>query len=87
MYVPEGGAARGGVVLCPPFGLEAQGSGRAYRALGQRLRSAGFAVLHLDYDGTGDSAGGAGDPGRLPAWLGSVRAAADLLRAGGAVRI
>ncbi|MGA3220124.1 MAG: hypothetical protein ABSE77_13780, partial [Acidimicrobiales bacterium] len=82
--MPEGGAAHGGVVLCPPFGLEAQGAGRAYRALGQRLASEGWAVLHIDYDGTGDSAGWAGDPDRAPAWRGSVGTAVDLLRAGGA---
>ncbi|MGO9659521.1 MAG: serine aminopeptidase domain-containing protein [Acidimicrobiales bacterium] len=86
-YVPEGGAAHGGVVLCPPFGLEAQGAGRAYRALGQRLSAQGLAVLHIDYDGTGDSAGGAGDPDRGPAWRGSVGAAVDLLRAGGAGKV
>ncbi len=74
-------------MLCPPFGLEAQGAGRAYRALGERLATAGFAALQVDYDGTGDSAGGAGDPDRVPAWLGSVQAAVELLRAGGAPKV
>jgi alpha-beta hydrolase superfamily lysophospholipase len=86
-YVPAGGQAYAGVVLCPPFGLEAQGAGRAYRALGERLASEGFAVLQIDYDGTGDSAGSARDPARVEAWRGSVRAAVDLLRAGGAGKV
>jgi pimeloyl-ACP methyl ester carboxylesterase len=86
-FVPEAGTARAGVVLCPPFGLEAQGAGRAYQVLGRRLESEGFAVLHVDFDGTGDSAGSDGDPGRVQAWQGSVRAAVDLLRAGGAARV
>ena len=86
-YLPEGGTAYAGVVLCPPFGLEAQGAGRAYRALGQRLAAEGFAVLQVDYDGTGDSAGWASDPGRAQAWQASVRAAVDVLRAGGAGKV
>ena len=86
-YIPEDGSARGGIVLCPPFGLEAQAAGRAYRVLAVRLESEGFAVLHIDYDGTGDSAGSEEDPGRVEAWQGSVRAAVDLLRSAGAPRI
>ncbi len=74
-------------MLCPPFGLEAQGAGRAYQTLGEQLAAAGFAVLQVDYDGTGDSAGADGDPGRVPAWQGSVRAAVDLLRTGGADKV
>ena len=83
-YIPEDGSARGGIVLCPPFGLEAQAAGRAYRVLAVRLESEGFAVLHIDYDGTGDSAGSEEDPGRVEAWQGSVHAAVDLLRSAGA---
>ena len=86
-YMPEGGTAYAGVVLCPPFGLEAQGAGRAYRALAERLATEGLAVVQVDYDGTGDSAGWAGDPDRAQAWQGSVRAAVDLLRAGGAAKV
>jgi alpha-beta hydrolase superfamily lysophospholipase len=86
-YVPEEGTAYAGVVLCPPFGLEAQGAGRAYRALAERLATEGLAVVQVDYDGTGDSAGWAGDPDRAQAWQGSVRAAVDLLRAGGAAKV
>jgi dienelactone hydrolase len=44
-------------------------------------------VLHIDYDGTGDSAGSDRDPGRAEAWQGSVRAAVDLLRRGGARKV
>jgi alpha-beta hydrolase superfamily lysophospholipase len=84
VYVPSGGAARGAVVLCPPLGLEAQGAGRAYRALGDQLEGQGFVVLHFDYDGTGDSAGSQEDPGRVKAWQASVTSAVDFVRAGGA---
>jgi alpha-beta hydrolase superfamily lysophospholipase len=41
-------------------------------------------VLHIDYDGTGDSSGGDGDPGRVEAWRRSIGAAVALMRAGGA---
>jgi dienelactone hydrolase len=71
-------------VLCPPFGLEAQAAGRACRALCGQLEVAGFAVLQVDYDGTGDSAGSAGDPARVEAWQRSVLSAIDLLNASGA---
>ncbi|MGD0808483.1 MAG: alpha/beta hydrolase family protein [Acidimicrobiales bacterium] len=86
-HLPEDGTARAGIVLCPPFGLEAQAAGRAYRALAAMLASEGFAVLHIDYDGTGDSAGSEDDPERVEAWQGSVRAAVELLRSSGAPRI
>ena len=83
-HQPAGGVARGAVVLCPPFGLESWKASRAYRVLGAQLASEGFAVLHIDYDGTGDSSGTEDDPERVEAWRGSVSAAVDLMRVGGA---
>ena len=87
LYVPAGRLARGGVLLCPPFDLEAQEVAPAYRLLAEALQDRRFAVLHFDYDGTGDSAGEAGDPERMQAWQNSALEAADLLRSGGAGHI
>jgi len=81
---PDGGRVRGAVVLCPPLGLEGVCSARAFRHLAQRLAGAGLATLRVDYDGTGDSAGRQDDPGRVEAWLASVRSAVDFVKAAGA---
>jgi alpha-beta hydrolase superfamily lysophospholipase len=83
LYVPAHGLARGGVLLCPAFDLEAQEVALAYRLLAEDLQERGFAVLHFDYDGTGDSAGGAGDADRVRAWQGSIVEAAKFLRSSG----
>lgn len=83
-WAPDGGEVRGGVVLCPPLGVEAQATARAYRALGERLAGAGFVALYLDYDGTGNSAGSEADPERTRAWGASVLAGVELLRSAGA---
>ena len=84
LHQPAGGVARGAVVLCPPFGLESWKASRAYQVLGAQLASEGFAVLHIDYDGTGDSSGTDDDPERVEAWRRSVSDAVDLMRVGGA---
>jgi alpha-beta hydrolase superfamily lysophospholipase len=68
------------VLLCPTLGIEAVTAKNAYRHLADRLVEAGFVALRFDYDGTGDSAGQGGDPGRLEAWLSSIRAAVELLK-------
>lgn len=76
---PAGG--RRGVVLCAPYGGEALATHRAWRRFAESLAAAGLPVLRFDYPGTGDSAGEEGDPARLDAWLGGIRAAAAHLRA------
>lgn len=81
LHAPPGGVARGGVVLCPPFGVEMSFSHMALRVLAQRLTDAGLAVLRFDYDGTGQSAGKLNDPRRLASWTASVGHAVDRLRA------
>lgn len=86
-HVPDGGRARGGVVLCPPFGMEAASAGPALRRLAAQLTEEGFLVLRFDYDGTGDSAGQGHDPDRVSSWLNSVQAAVDAMFAGGASRV
>jgi alpha-beta hydrolase superfamily lysophospholipase len=63
------------VVLCNAIGWEGIASSQTYRQLTARLASEGFGVLRFDYLGTGDSSGYDGDPGRLSAWLESVRSA------------
>jgi len=87
LYVPEDAQARGGIVLCPPFGLEGVCAGRTYRILADRLRERGFAVLRIDYDGTGDSAGSDVDPDRVAAWIDSVRKAANFMRSCGTAKV
>lgn len=69
------------VVLCHPFGHEYTAVYQAYRHLAEQLASAGFPVLRFDYDGTGDSAGEDADPSRMRAWLASIGAAIDKVRA------
>jgi alpha-beta hydrolase superfamily lysophospholipase len=60
---------------------------RTLRVLAERLAGRGYVAARFDYDGTGDSAGGPADPGRVAAWRASVRAAAEELRMLGAERV
>ena len=80
IHTPDGVSARGGVLICPPVGLEYVNSHRALRRLAEIAATLGFVALRFDYDGTGDSAGTLADPDRVDAWRDSVRAAIDLLR-------
>jgi alpha-beta hydrolase superfamily lysophospholipase len=78
---PEREVREAAVILCRPFGYEAQCTHRSYRHLAQRLRESGFHVLRVDTHGTGDSSGGDQDGARVAAWVASVRAAIDWVRA------
>lgn len=69
------------VVVCPPLGHEYINSHRAMRHLTDAIARAGIPALRFDYDGTGDSAGSDEDPGRIQAWLRSIHAAVEMLRA------
>jgi pimeloyl-ACP methyl ester carboxylesterase len=83
---PEPELALGaGVVLCNPLGYEGMCAYRTYRHLATRLATAGFDVLRFDYLGTGDSSGRDDEPSRVRAWLDSILAAVDELRAIGGV--
>lgn len=74
-------ARRGPAVLfLPPFGWEDVCSYRPRREWGEHLAARGHAVLRLDLPGTGDSAGGPRDPGRVAAWLTAAREAVGWLR-------
>jgi len=86
-HVPDGHRARGGVVLCLPLAMEGTAARPTFRLLASRLEAAGFVVLRFDYDGTGDSAGSPDDPGRVPAWIDSVRSAIRVVRSSRVPRV
>jgi alpha-beta hydrolase superfamily lysophospholipase len=80
LHQPEGAAAEHGVLICPPLGHEQVHSHRALRHLADRLAAEGFAVVRLDYHGTGDSDGTEGDLQRLATWQTNVSDAVEWLR-------
>lgn len=80
LHLGAGGRHRGGVLLCPPLGIESVAAGYAFRTLADQLAGAGFFALRFDYDGTGDSAGHQHEPDRVPAWLVSIRNGATFLK-------
>ena len=83
-HVPADGWARSGVVICPPLGFNYIHCHYALRLLAEELAAKGLCALRFDYDGTGDSAGGNDDPGRVTAWLGTIRYAVSLVQEAGA---
>jgi alpha-beta hydrolase superfamily lysophospholipase len=87
LHLPADRKARGAVLLCPTLGIEAVSARYAYRRLADRLAQVGLVALRFDYDGTGDSAGGHDDPGRVDAWMESIRHAADFVRRLGTERV
>jgi alpha-beta hydrolase superfamily lysophospholipase len=80
VHAPASGQVRGAVVLAPTLGIEAVNARYAYKDLADALADAGFAAIRFDYDGTGDSAGVLDDPGRVDAWLHSLRTAIELVK-------
>jgi alpha-beta hydrolase superfamily lysophospholipase len=89
MYHTPAAASRApefGVVLCNPIGYEAMSVHRSYRHLAEQVSARGQVALRFDYDGTGDSAGRSDDPGRVRAWLESIRTAVAYVRAVSGVR-
>ena len=73
--LPDDNRIVGAAVLCPAMGLEAAYSARALRDLAHRLAASRWAVLRVDYAGTGDSWGTWTDPGLVAEWRHSVREA------------
>jgi len=87
---PAGPAVRrgAGIVLCPALGYEYMSAYRTWRLLAGRLAALGFDTLRLDYDGTGNSAGGPLDADRVHAWLRSIAGAtAEARRLSGTNRV
>jgi dienelactone hydrolase len=82
-----GGGTNRGVVFCNAFGYEGLLSYRAYRHLADGVAASGQWALRFDYDGEGDSAGGAWEPDRVASWMTSIDAAVNLLRARGVTDI
>ena len=84
LHRPEGGEACGGVVICPPLGLDLSHTHFNLRLLASKLEAMGFIVVRFDYDGTGQSAGDMSDPGRVASWIESISCAVELARGAGA---
>lgn len=84
-HAPNGASMRPtrptAVVLCNPLGYEAMSVHCTYRHFAERLAARGFPALRFDYDGTGDSAGQSNDPGRMRAWIESIKVAVSEARA------
>jgi alpha-beta hydrolase superfamily lysophospholipase len=82
-HVPEGGAARGAVVLCPPLGKETVHAYRTMVLAAQQLCELGVAVLRFDYHGCGDSSGDELAPDAVTRWQADVRTAVEHARSTG----
>jgi pimeloyl-ACP methyl ester carboxylesterase len=77
----DGDVAREGLVLCSSIGREDLNAHRTLRHLANAAAQHGVPALRFDYDGCGDSAGDDLDPLRVQAWISSIDAAIDELRA------
>jgi dienelactone hydrolase len=76
------GARNIAYVVCQPIHLDLIQSYRSMRRCAEELASAGFHVMRVDYDGTGESVGATDrDAGRVAAWLESVRRAVAVMAA------
>ena len=79
LHLPFDNQIRGGVLICGSLGKEGMDSVRLHRILGEDLARRGFAVLHFDYLGLGDSAFTQGRDDAVADWLASVGHALDYL--------
>ncbi len=68
-----------GYVICPPLGWEGIQCYQSVQLLAGELAAAGFHTVRVHYDGTGESLGSDEDPGRVAAWLESIRRAVAAL--------
>jgi pimeloyl-ACP methyl ester carboxylesterase len=88
LHAAEPDRERGdGVLIVPPWGWEEVASYRPRLRLAERLAAAGHPTVRYDLPGTGDSSGGAADPGQVDAWVESIAAGAACLRERGSSRI
>ncbi len=69
-----------GVVYCPPLGFEYGHGHRMSLHLADALAREGFAVIRVDYPGTGNSHGDAGTPDLTRRWIDCVVGAAMAAR-------
>jgi pimeloyl-ACP methyl ester carboxylesterase len=75
------------VLLCNPFGEEANRAHRIYRVLATQLARSGYPVLRFDYSGTGDSMGDDAEAS-LDDWLDDIaHAGGELRKVSGARRL
>ena len=74
-----------GFVICPPLGWEGIQVYASIQHVAEALAAAGFPAVRVHYDGTGESLGSDEEPGRLAAWIESIRRAATALAASGEV--
>jgi pimeloyl-ACP methyl ester carboxylesterase len=79
VHLPVDNQIRGGVLICGSLGKEGMDSVRLRRILGENLARRGFAVLHFDYLGLGDSAYPQVRDDAMANWLASVGHALDYL--------
>jgi dienelactone hydrolase len=86
LHKPDAPSSRG-VVFCNAFGYEGLLSYRAFRHIADGVAARGHWALRFDYDGEGDSAGGAWEPHRVDAWMASIDDAVSVLRARGVTDI
>ncbi len=70
-----------GVVIAGAHGFEDLCSRRFLTLAARRMAEAGLPVLQFDYPGCGDAPGDHTEPGRVAAWIGSIAAAIDRLKA------
>lgn len=84
VHLPADNQIRGGVLICGSLGKEGMDSVRLHRTLADRLASRGFAVLHFDYLGLGDSAYAQDRDDAVANWVASVGHALDYLKLIGA---
>ena len=75
-----------GVVLCNPYGHEAEWAHRGWRGLAEHLAEQNFPTMRFDYHGTGDASGSETDGDRIEAWVLSVLDAVHYFRATTSVR-
>ena len=81
-HAPSAPARNVAWIMCQPLHVELIQSYRSMRRCAETLAAAGFHVLRLHYDGTGESiASSDDDSDRVPAWLASVRHAITAARA------
>jgi dienelactone hydrolase len=81
-HAPTGPARNIAYVVCQPLHLDLIQCYRSMRRCAEELAAAGFHVMRVHYDGTGESVGKTDrDPDRVVAWLESVRRAAAAMAA------